>query len=378
VIYLDHHASTPLSAAVGAAMADALTRPLGNPSSIHRAGRAARALVEQARLRVAAHVGATPRELVFTSGGTEALHLVVRGVGAAMAPGAVFVDPGAHPAMRAACEQLARTRGIPLHTVPAAPGGAPDLARLIERASAHAPALVALSWVQHETGAVAPVRAVADRLHACGGALVLDAVQALGKVPLDLGASGAKAAALSAHKIGGPAGVGAAWIADGAREEPQASGGAQERGVRAGTENLVGIVGFAAAAAEIPARLAAMPAIGARRDRIERALREIQGVVINGAECERVATACHASVRGAAGEEMVAAFDLEGFCVSAGPACSSGRPGASTSMRALYPEEPWRAESALRITLGPSTTDAEVDAFVAVMPGLLARVRSGG
>jgi cysteine desulfurase len=216
---------------------------------------------------------------------------------------------------------------------------------------------------------------VFDAVHAHGGIVVLDAVQALGKVPVDLGASGAVAAALSAHKIGGPTGVGAAWVAAGVPVVPVLDGGAQERGVRAGTENIIGIVGFGAAAEGVRARLGAMAAVGARRDRIERALRAIEHVVVNGAERERVATACHASVCGAAGEELVAALDLEGFCVASGPACSSGRPGPSASMLALYPDEPWRAASALRITLGPETTDEQVARFASVLPATIARVR---
>jgi cysteine desulfurase len=235
--------------------------------------------------------------------------------------------------------------------------------------------LVALSWVQHETGAIAPVRTVAEVARSRGGVVVLDAVQALGKVPVDLATTGAVAAALSAHKIGGPAGVGAAWLAAGLRLAPQLGGGGQEQGLRAGTENVLGVVGFGAAARDLAARLAAMPAVAARRDRIEGALLAQPGVVVNGAERPRVATACHVSVRGVAGEELVAALDLDGFCVSAGPACSSGRPGPSPSLRALYPDEPWRAASALRLTLGPETTDDEVEAFVAAIPRTLARVR---
>lgn len=376
VIYLDHHASTPLTPAVRAAMIDWLQSACGNPSSVHYAGRVARARIEQARATLAEHVGARPRELVFTSGGTEAVHLVVQGVGEGLGVRAVFVDPGAHPSLRAASQALASAHGIPLELVPSFPGGAPDLERLAARMTAVArPALVALSLVQHETGAIAPLRRVVEVVRPLGAVVVVDAVQALGKIPVDLGASGAVAAALSAHKIGGPAGVGAAWISAEVSVSPRMTGGAQERGLRAGTENVLGIVGFEAAVRELPQRLSAMPAIAARRDRIEHALLGLGDVVINGQERERVATACHASLRGVVGEELVAALDLEGICVSSGPACSSGRPGPSMSMQALYPDEPWRAMSSLRITLGPEVNDADVDGLIAVLPDVVARVR---
>lgn len=373
---MDHHATTPLCAAARAALREAIEAVHGNPSSVHALGRTSRALVERARECIAKVVGAAPRELVFTSGGTEAVHLTVRGIGEALGPRALLFDQGAHPSLRAACERLARDTRCALEPIPARAGGEPDLDALARRLAAlDPPVLIAASHVQHETGALAPVRALADVGRAAGALLVLDCVQAFGKVPLDLGASGAVAAALSAHKIGGPTGVGAAWVSAGVRVATLTAGGAQERGARAGTENLLGIVAFGAAADEVPARLAAMPRVALLRDRVEEALRRLDGVTINGAERTRVATACHASLRGVAGEELVAALDLEGFCVSSGPACASGRPEPSASMRALYPDEPWRAASALRVTLGPETTEKEVEAFIDVLGPVVARVR---
>jgi cysteine desulfurase len=376
VIYLDHHATTPLSNAARDAMRAALEEPCANPSSVHTLGRKTRNRIETARTSLANALGAMPRELVFTSGGTEAVHLCVRGIGDGIERlGGGWVDPGAHPALRAAAERLAARRNVPLHQVPSDTGGAPRIEALRAEVEAAGGGLVALSLVQHETGAISPVRAIADALRGVGGVVVVDAVQALGKVAIDAPSSGAIAMAFSAHKIGGPVGAGAAWIAADARVRGAAGGGGQERGLRAGTENVVGIVGIGAAAAEVRARVNAMERVRGLRDRIESVMRGVDGVAVNGAERERVATACHVSVRGIAGEELVAALDLEGVCVSSGPACSSGRPGPSASMRALYPDEAWRASSAVRVTLGVETTAEDVDTFLAAFERSLARFR---
>ena len=207
-----------MSDRVRRAMHEALDADGGNPSSVHGAGRSARARVETARVQVAKALVAAPREVVFASGGTEAVHLVVRGVGAASGVRAVFVDPCGHPALRAAAQRLGRECGIACESVPIRAGGGVLLDVLAERMNALRPALVAVSWVQHETGAVTNLRALADMVRATGGLLVLDAVQAFGRVPVDAGTTGAVALAVSAHKIGGPKGVGAAWIASGQRK----------------------------------------------------------------------------------------------------------------------------------------------------------------
>lgn len=204
---------------------------------------------------------------------------------------------------------------------------------------------------------------------------MVDAAQALGKIPLDVATLGAAAVAVSAHKIGGPAGVGALWLRAGERVVQRVTGGGQERGVRAGTENALGVVGFGAAAAVLRERLDAMPAVAARRDRIEAALRVAGGVSVNGATRARVATACHVTVAGVEGQELVAALDLEGIEVSSGAACSSGRAEPSESLVRMYPGEGWRAVGALRVTLGPEVDDAAVARACAVMPAVIARVR---
>lgn len=374
-IYLDHHATTRLAPEAAAAMRRALDEGLpGNPSSVHAAGRQARRRIEDARHALAEVIGATPREIVFTSGGTEAVHLGVAGVGEAIRASRVVCDPGAHPCLRAACEALAASVGAPFSWLPTRAGGDVDDDAFAE--SITSGALVAVTLVQHETGAVTRWRAVRDACARVKATLVIDAVQALGKVPLDVGVTGAAAVAFSAHKIGGPTGVGALWLAAGARVVQRVRGGGQERGVRAGTENMLGVVGFGAAASTVARRLAAMSAVARRRDVIERAVLSSGDALVNGIERERVATASHVSIRGLSGQELVAALDLEGFCVSSGAACSSGRAEPSESLLRLYPGEAWRAEGALRVTLAPDTTDAEAERAAEVIPALIARVRS--
>jgi cysteine desulfurase len=371
-VYLDHHASAPLGAEARAAMTSLIAEDLGNPSSLHREGRRARDLLERARAQCAASVRAAPREMVFTSGGTEALQLAVLGVGAAYAARAVLCDPGAHPALRAACESLARGRGVALRWLPCA-GGAVDYTNVIVPDGA----LVALSLVQHETGRRADgAEVLIARAAAQGARVVVDAVQALGKLDLDLPALGVSAAALSAHKLGGPQGVGALWLAAGTRIAQQLTGGGQERGVRAGTEALLSAVGFGAAAETVPARLAAQPAVAARRDRVERALLAIDGVVPSVTDGARVATVAHVAVEGCEGLALVAGFDLEGVALSSTSACSGGRSEPSESLLRLFPEAPWRASAALRVSLGPGTQDADIARFEQVCGAVIARVRA--
>ena len=374
-VYLDHHATTPLSKAARDAMVRALDELHGNPSSVHRAGRHARRALEDARASLAANVGSAPRELVFTSGGTEAVHLAVGGVGEALDVTRVFCDPGAHPCLRSASEALAAKRGVPFEWIPTVQGGdgAFDLDALASKLCAGA--LVAVSAVQHETGAICDLAALHPVVAHARATWVLDAAQMLGKVAVDLSLLGAAAVALSAHKIGGPQGVGALWLRTGERVVQRQTGGAQERGVRAGTENVLGAVGFGAAASTLTERLARMTDVGRLRDRIETALLACGGVVVNGATRRRASTACHVSIEGVHGHELVAALDLEGIEVSSGAACSSGKADPSESLMRLYPEAPWRATSALRVTLGPEVTEGDVDRAIEVIPAVIARHR---
>lgn len=352
-------------------MRDALSWAGANPSSLHREGRRARAAIEDARASLSAALGCAARELVFTSGGTESLRLAVLGLGARREVTEVLCDPGAHPALSAACQELSARTSAPLRFMPAE-GGRVDY----DRVEPSPGALIGVSWVQHETGRVATgAEGLLERARRVGAAVVVDAVQALGKTPLQVRALGATAVALSAHKIGGPQGVGALWIDPSGRVDPQLRGGGQERGLRAGTESVLGVVGFGAAAAALGERLAAQGAIGQRRDRIERALLRVEGVSVSGPEGVRVATVSHVAVRGCDGAELVAAFDLEGVALSSRAACSSGRSEPSESLLRLFPEAPWRATSSLRVSLSPEVTDDEVARFEALCGPVIARVR---
>lgn len=366
-VYLDHHATTPLCHEARVAMIAWIQgEAVGNPSSVHRAGRRARAHLEDARAALSEAIDATPREVVFTSGGTEAVHLAVQGVGDAMPATEVWCDPGAHPCLRAACEALAARRAVPFGWIPCGRDGALMAPALREGA------LVAASLVQHETGAVLDTEVLREAVDRAGASLVLDAAQALGRVPLAAPVLGAVAVTFSGHKIGAPPGVGALYLRGDVRCVPRTGGGGQERGLRAGTENILGVVGLGAAARALSTRLAQMADVAARRDVLE-ALLVDWGATVNGSSRRRVPTACHVSWPGLAAQELVAALDLEGVCVSSGAACSSGRAEPSESLRRIYPDEPWRAEGALRVTLGPETTDVELQRFAAALARVLPR-----
>lgn len=369
MIYLDHHAATPLSAPVRAAMAAALERGWANSASVHAAGRAARGLVEGARRALADAVGAEPRDLVFTSGGTEACNLAVLG----LAPAGrlhVVTSELEHPAILQAIAALGPRVEVTKLTCEA---GRPPSPEALEEALGTSTALVALQWVNHETGQISPVAAYASVCRRRGVALVVDGCQALGKLPCDVAALGATAVIFSAAKIGGPSGAAALWLRRGCTLAATSFGGAQERGRRAGTPDVAALTGFGAAAEELPARLAAVASMVGLRDRLEAACVSL-GALVNGRESERVGSACNLSVPGWRGAELVAALDVEGLCASSGAACSSGLDAPSPVLRALYPEAPWRAESALRLTLGPETTAAEVERASELLKRVLGRL----
>lgn len=369
MIYLDHHAATPLAPAARRAMADARERAWANPSSAHAAGRAARQLLEGARRRIAEGVGAKPADLVFTAGGTEACNLALHGLLSARPPSHVVSSALEHPAVLARLRAYA-ARGADLTMLALSDGQPPSPAALADALRPDT-AMVALQWVNHEVGAISDVAAYAAVCSARGIPLVVDASQALGKVLVDVGALGATAVVFTAAKLGGPSGAGALWVDRRAALAPLVLGGAQERGRRAGTPDVAAFAGFAAAVEGIGARLAAVPTMARSRDRLEAACLAL-GAVAN-APTARVASVCNLSVRGWRGEVLVAALDVEGLCASSGAACSSGLGEPSPVLRALYPDEPWRAESALRLSLGPETTEAEIDQAIAMIGRVLAR-----
>ena len=370
-MYFDHHAATPLSPAVREAMQRADELAWANPSSVHRAGRAAKSVLEQARAQVAQALEAHPADLVFSAGATEACNLAILGLARASAKRTVVSTAVEHPAVSGSLAALER-EGWTLRRLPVLAGLPPAPEQLAEQIDADT-SLVAIQWVNHETGTLFPIEAYAQVCAKRGVPLFVDACAALGKVPLSVRSSGVAALAVSAAKIGGPAGAAALWVERCRDVASVIHGGAQERGRRPGTPHAAVFAGFGEACRALPQRLHAQPQVAALRDRLE------QGCVALGARVNapspRVATVSNLSVPGWRSDMLVAALDIEGLCASSGAACSSGVAEPSPVLRAMYPDEPERAESALRLSLGPETTAEEVSTALTVLARVFARSR---
>jgi len=371
VIYLDHHAATPVCDAARDVMRQASEAAWANPSSIHRAGRAAKALVERARVAVAGSIGAQAADVIFAGGGTEACNLAVLGLAHDLPPDSeILTTEVEHPAVERALQSL-QARGVRLRRLPL-PGGRAPAREVFAGWLEERTRLAVIQWVNHETGSILPVEAYAQACAERGIPLVVDASQAYGKLPVDVARLGASAVVLTSSKIGGPTGASALWLERCRELAPLIHGGAQERGRRPGTPDVLALVGFGAAAAQVPARLTAMQGLAPLRDSLEQAAQAAGGHV-NGAAGPRVATVTNVSFRGWRGEILVAALDLEGLCASSGAACSSGLGAPSPVLTAMYPEAPWRAESALRLSLGPTTQPHEITHASEILRRVLAR-----
>jgi len=358
--YLDWNATAPLRPEAVRAVAEAMAC-VGNPSSTHGFGRAARRLVEDARERVAALVRARAADVVFTGSGSEANNLALAGSGRTR----LLVSAVEHDSVLAAASGAER--------LPVDACGLIRLDVLADRLAASSePALVSVMLVNNETGVVQPVAAVAALAHAAGALVHCDAVQAAGRMPIDMAALGADLLTLSAHKLGGPAGIGALVLAGDRPLAAQVRGGGQERGRRAGTENLLGIAGFGAAAAAAAVDVADAARVERLRDRIEAAL--APDARVHGAAAPRVGNTSCLGMPAVPAETQVMAFDLAGIAVSAGAACSSGKVRASHVLRAMGLDEAVAGE-AIRVSLGRGSTEADVDAFVAVWRDLRRRTR---
>jgi cysteine desulfurase len=358
--YLDWNAGAPLRPEARAAMLAALD-VVGNPSSPHSEGRRVRAIVEDAREEVAALVGAKPAEVVFTSGATEANNAVVAGGWQAIVLAGIEHDSMLAPARNLA--QGGKTRVLNL-AVDASGGVAvqtiSDQARGVAR-----PGLLSLQLANNETGVVQPVAAAAEAARAQGLAVHTDAVQAAGRVAVDFQALGVDYLSLSAHKLGGPKGVGALIIRDGAALPAFIAGGGQERRRRAGTENVPAVAGFGAAARAAVRDLATTDRVRALRDRVESEARAITpSAVVIGADTERLPNTTSIALPGASAQTLVIALDLAGIAVSAGAACSSGKVGASHVLEAMG-LAPSLARAAIRVSLGWASGEADVAAFAA-------------
>jgi len=371
--YLDHNATSPLRDDSRAAVEHSLSLG-GNPSSVHAKGRAARTVIERARDQVAALAGAQARDVIFTSGGTEANALALWGAvqGAAEAGARItrlFVSAIEHASVLANAAAIAeRMPAIRLAMIPVTGDGVVDLSALrVLLREGKGRALVAVMAANNETGVVQPLIDVSSLLQDHEGYLFVDAIQAAGKIAFDFTAD---YLSLSAHKLGGPQGTGALIVREGVPLSPTILGGGQERGQRAGTENVSGIAGFGAAAG-ISVTLSAE-----LRDRFEAELkRVVPQVVIFGVGAKRLPNTSNFALPGIAAETAVMAFDLDGVMVSSGSACSSGKVAPSHVLRAMGVPETLAA-SALRVSFGWNSTAADVDAALTSISDLLSRVKA--
>jgi cysteine desulfurase len=375
VIYLDHNAITPVRPEALEAVRRAL-EAFGNPSSVHAAGRAARGLLDEARACLARALAAAPAEIVFTSCATEAAALAIRGALATAPPGrrALVVTAVEHPCVLDLATALA-TEGTPVRVVPVDRDGQPDM-DVLRHAVGEDTALVCAMLANNETGVLLPVGEIAAAARGVGAPFFCDAVQAVGKLPVEVGTLGADLLALASQKLGGPRGAGALWVRPGLRLSPL-QGGHQERGRRPGTENLPGIAGLGAAVEAALARRAEDQArIGALRDRLERGLlAAVPRTRVNGVGSERLPGTSSLAFEACDGEALLMAMDLAGICASAGAACTSGstKPSHVLSAMGLSPAE---ARGTIRFSLGWSTTAGEIDEALARIPPLVARVRA--
>jgi cysteine desulfurase len=377
-IYLDFNATAPPLPSVVEAMTRLVRDQVGNPSSVHAFGQRAKATLDDARSTLAGLIDADPTEVVFTAGGTESDNLAIRGVAEAgeAGPRRRIVTTGLeHEAVLNTVKALER-RGWQVTRLTTSERGVVDPDALREAVGPDT-ALVSVMHANNEVGTIQPIAELAAIAHEHGALFHTDAVQSVGKIPVSVRRLGIDLLALSGHKFGGPLGAGALWIRRGVRLVSYLTGGRQERNRRAGTENVPAIAGLGVAAAEAGAHLAgAAPAIAARRDRLEReVLAQVPGTAVNGDRTERVPNTTNISFDGIEAESLLIALDLEGIAVSTGSACSSGSLEPSHVLRAMgLPTA--RARNSLRFSLGGTTTDAEIDAVLDVLPRLVTKLRS--
>ena len=368
-LYFDHNATCPLRANARAALREAEELPLGNPSSAHAEGRRARRLLEEARERLAAVAGCARDEVVFTSGGTESNALALRAAG----DGLVLHAPIEHPSV---LRPLAARGGA--CALPVDGWGRVDPGAIARAAGGGRPALVSVALANHETGVLQDGAALARAAHAAGARVHCDAVQAVGKRTVDVGALEVDLLSLAGHKFHGPLGAGALYVRRRTRLLPQVHGGHQERSRRAGTENLAAVVGLGAAAARAATRLDAHRANdgSALGDRLlEGLLARVPGTRLNGSRDRRLRAIVNLCFTGVDGEAMLHELDLEGVTVSTGSACSAASPGPSHVLLAmgLSPED---AHASVRFSLGEDNTHADIDRILEITPPIAARLRA--
>jgi cysteine desulfurase len=376
-VYLDWNATTPLRPEAKAAMAAAWDIS-GNPSSVHAEGRQARRLVEEARASVARAVGGRPQDVIFSSGGTEANALALtpglrRGAGQSVER--LLVSAIEHASVLSGGRFPAETIAI----IKVTPSGVVDLGHLRALIQDGPPALVSVMLANNETGAIQPVAEVAEIVHAAGGLLHVDAIQAFGKIPFDIRSMGPDLVTLSAHKVGGPKGVGAVVLAEDVQElEPLLRGGGQELGRRAGTENVSGIAAFGAATKAAMGLLEGNAArLRALRDSLEQGLRQTRGMIVFSGDAPRLPNTTLFTVPGLKAETAVIGFDLAGIAVSSGSACSSGKVQPSHVLAAMGLGRDL-AQGAVRLSLGWSTSQTDIDMTLEAWRTLANTLLKGG
>jgi cysteine desulfurase len=376
--YLDHNATTPLLPAVIDRMTAVLREEFGNPSSVHHFGQQAKAAVDDARSEVAGLIGADPSEVLFTSGGTEGDNIAIRGAAEALeATGRKHLVASAieHEAVLNTLKALAR-RGWRTTLLPVDQSGIVSPATLRE-ALADDTALVSVMHANNEIGTIQPIFDLARLAHERGALFHTDAVQSAGKIPVNVKELGIDMLSLSAHKFYGPKGVGALWIRRGLRVLPLMTGGRQERSRRAGTENVPGIVGMGTAAALAAGKMEQeAKRLAALRNRLETGiLRAVPGTAVNGALDRRVSNTTNISFDRVEAESLLIALDLEGVAVSTGSACSSGTLEPSHVLKAMG-FNAHRTQNSIRFSLGAGNTEPEIDRVIAVLPGIVEKLRS--
>jgi cysteine desulfurase len=367
VHYLDHAATTPLRPQALAAM-QRQWQEVGNPSSLHSAGRRARRVVEESREEIAALIGAKPADVIFTSGGTEADNLALKGIARSGSKRRILVSAVEHHAVLDPAQALT-AEGFLVEEVPVDAMGGVDLAAL-ESALADDVAVVAVMWANNEVGTIQPIGEVVELCRRRAVPLHCDAVQALGQVELDV--AGISSVALSAHKVGGPVGVGALVLDRDLAITPLVHGGGQERDVRSGTLDAAGIAGFAAALA------APKVDVGPLRDELIAGVRAVvPDAVLNGDPVDRLPNNAHLSFPGCPGDALLMLLDAAGVAVSTGSACTAGIPQPSHVLVAMGADDA-TARSSLRFSLGWNSTREDVAAVLAVLPAAVERARRAG
>lgn len=376
-VYLDNNATTRVDDRVVAAMLPYFTEQFGNPSSMHAFGAKVGGAVKEARAQLQALIGAEhDHEIVYTSGGTESDNAaLLSALEANPARTEIVTSVVEHPAILAMCDHLAKTRGTKVHAIGVDKQGRLDL-EAYRKALSDKTAIVSIMWANNETGTINPVAELAEMAKDAGALFHTDAVQAVGKVPIDLKSTAIDMLSLSGHKLHGPKGIGALYVRRGVRFKPLLRGGHQERGRRAGTENTPGIVGLGRAAEIANHDVAcAMPRVAKLRDRLEKGLlQRIGNCFVTGDPQSRLPNTCNIAFEFIEGEAILLLLNREGIAASSGSACTSGSLEPSHVMRAMG--VPYTAaHGATRFSLCRDTTDEDVDQVIAVLPGIIAKLR---